>query len=114
MKQEFLEFIENLMAKAGMTQDDLSDNVKAYLDILKGDTLTEKPILTDNGKLILTYLQNNPEPQKSRVIAENMGLGSRSVSGAMRKLVSDGFCEKIGQDPVVYTITEKGKKFIIE
>jgi predicted transcriptional regulator len=43
-----------------------------------------------------------------------MGLGSRSVSGAMRKLVSDGFCEKIGQDPVVYTITEKGKKFIIE
>jgi hypothetical protein len=27
----------------------------------------------------------------------------------MRKLVTDGFGEKVGQDPVVYAITEKGK-----
>ena len=26
----------------------------------------------------------------------------------MRKLVTDGYVEKVGQDPVVYTLTEKG------
>jgi predicted transcriptional regulator len=29
----------------------------------------------------------------------------------MRKLVSDGFCEKIGENPIVYKLTEKGKNF---
>ena len=43
-----------------------------------------------------------------------MFVSSRTVSGTLRKLVTDGFCEKIGQDPVIYTITEKGKEFIIE
>ena len=36
-------------------------------------------------------------------------MSSRTVSGAMRKLVTDGFVEKIGQDPVMYTLTEQGK-----
>ena len=45
---------------------------------------------------------------KARDIAEGMFVASKSVSGAMRKLVTDGYVEKIGKDPVVYTITEKG------
>ena len=36
------------------------------------------------------------------------------VSGAMRKLVTDGFVEKVGQDPVIYSITENGKNINIE
>jgi hypothetical protein len=32
----------------------------------------------------------------------------------MRKLVTDGFCEKVGSDPVIYTITEKGKNYKID
>jgi predicted transcriptional regulator len=51
---------------------------------------------------------------KSKDIAEQLGLASRSVSGTMRKLVNDGFCDKIGKDPIVYTLTEKGKNFVIE
>jgi DNA-binding HxlR family transcriptional regulator len=31
------------------------------------------------------------------------------VSGAIRKLVTDGYVEKVGQDPVIYTLTELGK-----
>ena len=115
MKQEFIDFIEDLMKKANVSEDDLSENVKAFLDIIKGDALkSEKPIITDNGKLILAHLQKNPEPQKSRTMADAMGISSRTVSGALRKLVNDGFCEKLGQDPVIYTITEKGKNFIID
>jgi predicted transcriptional regulator len=32
----------------------------------------------------------------------------------MRKLVTDGFVEKVGQDPVMYILTEKGKNIKIE
>jgi hypothetical protein len=35
------------------------------------------------------------------------------VSGAMRKLVTDEFVEKVGQDPVIYTLTQKGKEIEI-
>ena len=50
---------------------------------------------------------------KAKDIAEGLFISSRTVSGAMRKLVSDGFVEKVGQDPVIYTITEKGKEIEI-
>lgn len=43
-----------------------------------------------------------------------MEISSRKVSGSIRKLVSDGFVEKFGSNPVVYTLTEKGKNFDIE
>ena len=50
---------------------------------------------------------------KSRDIAEGLFIASRAVSGAMRKLVTDGYVEKVGQDPVVYTLTELGKNIEI-
>ena len=37
-----------------------------------------------------------------------------SISGAMRKLVSDGFVEKAGKDPIIYSLTEKGKEYEID
>ena len=46
---------------------------------------------------------------KARDIAEGMSLSSKAVSGAMRKLVTDGYVEKVGKDPVVYMISENGK-----
>ena len=47
-------------------------------------------------------------------IAEGLFISSRAVSGAMRKLVTDGFVEKVGQDPVMYALTEKGRNIEIE
>ena len=47
--------------------------------------------------------------QKARDIAEGLFISSKTVAGAMRKLVSDGFVEKIGDSPSIYEITEKGK-----
>ena len=35
---------------------------------------------------------------------------SRTVSGAMRKLVTDGYVEKIGTSPVVYSVTQAGRE----
>jgi predicted transcriptional regulator len=51
---------------------------------------------------------------KARDIGEGLCVSSRNISGALRKLVTDGFCEKMGQNPVVYTLTEKGKNFKID
>ena len=45
---------------------------------------------------------------------EGLFIGSRAVSGAMRKLCTDGYVEKIAQDPVVYALTENGKNIVIE
>lgn len=116
MKQEFIDFLNALMAAAPeVVEAHMTDNVKAYIEALT-EPVEEKPALTDNGKLILGFLQKNASMTalKSRDIAEGLFISSRTVSGAIRKLVTDGFVEKIGQDPVIYSITEKGKNFVIE
>lgn len=115
MKQEFIEFLNALMAAAPeVAENMMTDNVKAYIDALM-DTKNDKPVITDNGKVILDYMQKSDMPMlKARDIAEGLFIQSRAVSGALRKLVTDGFCEKVGQDPVVYALTEKGKNFKID
>lgn len=116
MKEQFLDFIDDLIshnedyAKSIMTED-----VKAYLEILRTGTDTTKPEITDNGKLVLKYMQdNNVKMAKSKDIADGLGISSRAVSGTLRKLVNDGFAEKIGKDPVIYTLSEKGKNYKID
>ena len=75
----------------------------------------EKPTFTENGKKIIVWMREHPEMPmvKAREVAEGLVISSRAVSGAFRKLVSDGFVEKVGQDPVIYVLTDKGKNFEI-
>ena len=116
MKQEFIDFLNALMAAApDVAEANMTESVRVYIEALS-EPVEEKPALTDNGKLILGYLQKNAgmTALKARDIAEGLFISSRTVSGAIRKLVTDGFVEKIGQDPVIYSITEKGKNFVIE
>lgn len=115
MKKEFLDFLNALMEAApDVVEELMTENIKAYIDAL-ADKKNEKPEITDSGKLILKWLQNAPAGiYKSKDIAEGLFVSSRNVSGAMRKLTTDGFVEKVGSDPVLYTITEKGKNYNIE
>lgn len=115
MKKEFMDFLNALIEAAPDVAEELmTENVKAYIEAL-ADKKNEKPILTDNGKLVLKYLQNaEPGIYKAKDIADGLFVSSRNVSGAMRKLVTDGFVEKVGESPVLYTLTEKGKEFKIE
>lgn len=115
-KEEFIKYIEDLMYFTHkMDGPVMSDNVQMYWNAFKGKNDSEKPAFTDNGKLILKYLQDNPDTPmwKAKDIAEGLFVSSRTVSGAMRKLVTDGYVEKVGQEPVVYAITEKGKNITI-
>lgn len=77
---------------------------------MSGDN--SKPKFTENGKLVLRYLKDNKDTYnnlfKAKDVGEGLGISSRTASGAMRKLVTDGYVEKVGADPVVYAITTAG------
>ena len=92
--------------------------MNVHLDKIPIEKYTEfiNRLFTENGKQILTYLQEHSDVEiwKSRDIAEGLLISSRSISGALRKLVADGFVEKVGQDPIIYSITEKGKEIKID
>lgn len=115
-KQEFIKYVEDLINATSEFPVEMSEGAKAYWEGFKKIEEEEKPLFTDNGKLILKYLQENTSEEmwKARDIAEGLFISSRAVSGAMRKLVTDGYVEKMGKDPVVYSLTEKGKEIIIE
>jgi DNA-binding MarR family transcriptional regulator len=116
-KQEFIKYVNELIDATSEFPVPMNEDAKLYWEAFcGGDGETEKPALTDNGKLILKYLQDHPEVHlaKARDIAEGLFISPRGVSGSMRKLANDGFVEKLGDSPSVYSITEKGKNFIIE
>lgn len=115
MKQEFVNFIKALMeASPDIVEDLMTENIQRYLEILEKENI-DKPEVTDSGKVILDYMQKSDCTMlKARDIGEGLCVSSRNVSGALRKLVTDGFCEKMGQNPVVYTLTEKGKNYNID
>lgn len=111
-KQEFISYVENLIDfTKEMDAPVMSDGAQSYWEAFCSVVEVEKPLFTDNGKMILKYLQENSDTEcwKAKDIAEGLFVSSRTVSGAIRKLVTDGFVEKMSQDPVVYSITEKGK-----
>ena len=116
-KQEFISYVKDLIDATSEFPVPMNEDAKLYWDAFCGlDENGEKPLFTDNGKLILKFLQEHQETPmwKARDIAEGLFISSRAVSGAMRKLVTDGFVEKVGQDPVIYSLTENGKNIDIE
>lgn len=111
-KQKFIEMVEVLLA---MTEKKMEPDKEAleYFNILKAaDINNDKPKFTENGKLVLKYMQENKELRNNifnaKEVGEGLGVSSRTASGAMRKLVTDGYVEKIGTNPVIYSLTTSG------
>ena len=90
----------------------LSDDARTYFEALKGGVEKDKPAFTENGKIVLQYMKDNKEIYnnlfKAKEIGDGIGISSRTASGAMRKLVTDGYVEKLGENPVTYSLTTKG------
>ena len=118
-KELFFMMVEAFLEK-GTVEGTLStsqlDEAIAYFNAFKStqDKKADKPQFTDNGKLILkAMIENNEERANmfsAKQIAEYAFITSRQVSGAIRKLVADGYCEKVGQDPIIYSLTDLGKQ----
>lgn len=94
------------------------EEYQAGLKFLQEFKEEEKEVkLTDNGKSIINYMKST-YTDKNKYTANSIGseifLSGRSVSGSIRKLVSEGLVEKIGVDPVTYALTQKGIDFIVE
>jgi DNA-binding MarR family transcriptional regulator len=107
-KEIFMKELEELITK---NKENLSSETVEYFETLKITLTEDKEAFTKNGRAILLFLQQNPRDMwKSKDIADAMEISSRSVSGSMRKLVTDGYVDKLGKDPVIYALTEKGKK----
>lgn len=111
-KEIFIEEIENAIEN-GLG---LSDEALEFFNKMKSQE--EKPAFTDNGKKVLQYAQANWQYVNNIFTSKNIGEGlempSRSVSGSMRKLVSDGYMVKVSTSPVAYAITDLGKEYPLE
>ena len=106
-------FISEILAICGdFPENVLSPDALDFWNGLNASGDTDKPKFTENGKLILKYMQDNKDSYnnlfKAKEIGEGLGISSRTASGAMRKLVTDGYIEKIGESPVVYALTTSG------
>ena len=121
-KELFVMMVEAFLEKGtveGVLSTSQLDEAIAYFNAFKStqDKKADKPQFTDNGKLILkAMIENNEERANmfsAKQIAEYAFITSRQVSGAIRKLVTDGYCEKVGQDPIIYSLTELGKQIDI-
>lgn len=116
-KDAFVQMVEELLDGKDVAK--YADAI-AYFEAFKStqDKKADKPQFTDNGKLILKAMIENQEDRanmfSAKQIAEFAFISSRQVSGSIRKLVTDGYCEKAGADPIIYSLTDAGKSVSIE
>lgn len=106
-------FIEEVFAiTANNPESVFSPDALDFWNGLQMSNDTGKPAFTANGALVLTYIQSNKDTYnnlfKAKDIGEGLGISSRTASGAMRKLVIDGYLEKVGTNPTVYSLTQSG------
>ena len=114
-REAFITEIETLItAKGGDPLEILSEQAYAYFEELKAGKASVGG-MTENGAKVLTWLQNNETPAaqyfSAKIIGEGLFVSSRVVSGAARKLITDGYLTKEGKNPVTYALTEQGRSY---
>lgn len=109
----YLSIFEQLLADYAIESDEEIEELHSFLSALDSK-VSNKPAFSEIGLQIVEYMQQGHEKNnKAKDIAEGMNLPSKKISGAMRKLVTDNYVEKFGQNPVIYSLTEQGKNFDI-
>ena len=107
-------FIKEMEESMDGSNIELSEKAMEFFSQLKEGKVSTTGF-TENGKKILIYMQENYEKHnnifKSKEIGEGLFLSGRSVSGSMRKLVTDGYVEKISVNPIAYGLTDLGKDY---
>ena len=109
-REIFIQEIEELLrAETNI----LSPEAVEYFESLKAMPEKEKAPFTENGAKVLQWMQDNYAQYnnvlKAKDIAEGLFLpSSRTVSGAIRKLITDGYVTKTAGTPVCYSLTDAG------
>lgn len=95
----------------------LSEDARMYFEAFQTVEEKEKKKFTENGRIILQYMRDNKSDFNNLFKAkdfEGAGLTSKTASGSIRKLVSDGYVEKMGQGPVIYSLTSTGETISLD
>ena len=119
-KEKFIEFVNEIMEDAmvdawdDVTKKEWKDAFDFFEDLKNGKT-KNSGAMTENGQKILIWMQENVDSMNniftSKEAAEALFTSGRSIAGSMRKLVNDGYVDKIGKDPVQYSLTDVGKNY---
>lgn len=108
-KEIFIKEVEDTIRDC---PDFFSIEALEYFNQLKAIPEKEKAPFTENGAKVLIWMQENYESYNNILKAKEIGDGlfcsSRTVSGAMRKLVTDGYVNKTEGTPTCYSLTELG------
>lgn len=121
-KEKFINFIQseifdNPINIYGEPWEEDWDDICSFWEDYKKCTTPPKD-MTENGLKVLTWMQEHIEEMSNVFTAKEIGEGlftsGRSISGSMKKLVNDGYVEKIGKSPVQYSLTEAGKLYHID
>ena len=108
-KEIFINTVEQLIAHS---KDMIPTEAIEYLNQLKAEPEKERAPFTENGAKVLIWMQENYESYNNILKAKEIGDGlfcsSRTVSGAMRKLVTDGYVSKTAGTPICYSLTDLG------
>ena len=103
--QEFLKELNGMQI-----EDQLSEEGLIFYKQLREKTQNS---FTENGIKILICMQQNEDKYKvfnSKQLGELLFMPPRSVSGAMKKLLKDGYCRKQATNPITYELTTLGKE----
>lgn len=110
-REKFISFVERML----FNEENVDAEVLDFFEDFKNGKVKNSSVITENGIKILKFLQENEGAvYTAKMIGERIELGSRTVSGSMRKLVTDGYVTKLGANPVTYQISEKGMNFNLD
>lgn len=117
-KQAFIEEIEHILYRlADLLDSDeplLSEDAATYFAELKAGRASTGE-MTESGLKIIAWMQSNCNRYNNifsaKIVGEGLFMNSRAVSGAMRKLISDGYVSKTGSNPVSYSLTGNGVNY---
>lgn len=106
-KKIFIEAVENLFNSYPLAVP--PEALDFFEDYKKGNSVAKE--MTDKGYNILLGLKEINDWITAKALGERLDISGRSVSGTMRKLVIDGYAEKMAGNPTSYRITEKGLNY---
>ena len=111
-REKFIFEVEQVLKQSEF----LSEEALAYFEELKNGKASIGG-LTEKGREILEWLNTKERLNEffsAKDIGEGLFTSSRVISGAARKLVTDGYLEKEGKNPVTYRITASGHNILLE
>lgn len=112
-KENFIAEIEKLLKENTINEDAMN-----YFTEFKNGTVKNSSVITEKGATVLKFLQTQYSINytfTAKMIAEELNMNTRSVSGTMRKLLNDGYVEKLTTiAPITYQITAAGLAFNLD